>query len=303
MEKLLELLKVGKLEESEQEVIKEKLQTLIEVKAQELMNSKLEEEKQKLIEAYEEKFNAYKEDITGKFSNFTDEILEQELVIPEKVLEYARKGELYSDLIEQFKVRLGVDEGLLDEEVKALLKEAREEIVKLRDELNQSISDKLETKSDATELAAEVYLHRKCKGLTEGQKDHVIEMLDGVSEREEIDRKFDIIVEAYNGKKKNNNNNDNGNGNGNDNDDEDDEEMKKKKKKKKEMEEALEAIDNEIEEAKKEKDKKKKEKEMDEDGKGKIDGDDDKKKLEEDDKSPFAQHLKGYVEVLKENKV
>ena len=301
MEKLLELLKVGKLEESEQEVIKEKLQTLIEVKAQELMESKLEEEKQKLIEAYEEKFDAYKEDITGKFSNFTDEILEQELVIPDKVLEYARKGELYADLIEQFKVRLGVDEGLLDEEVKALLKEAREEIVKLRDELNESISDKLETKSDATELAAEVYLHRKCKGLTEGQKDHVLEMLDGVSDREEIDRKFDVIVEAYNGKKNNNNNNNN-NDNGNGNDDEDDEEMKKKKKKKKEMEEALEALDNEIEEAKKEKEKKK---EMDEDGQAKVDVDEDpdKKKLDEDDKSPFAQHLKGYVEVLKENKV
>ncbi|GAG23506.1 unnamed protein product, partial [marine sediment metagenome] len=226
MNKLLELLGVQKLEESEQEVIKEKLQTLIEVKAQELTESKLQEEKDKLIEAYEEKFDAYKEDITGKFSNFVDEILEQELQIPEKVLEYARKGELYSDLIEQFKVRLGVDEGLLDEEVKALLKEAREEIVKLRDELNESISDKLQTKQDATELAAEVYLHRKTSGLTESQKEHVIEMLDGITEREEIDRKFDVIVEAYNGNGKNGDDED-------DDDDDDDEEENGKKKKKK----------------------------------------------------------------------
>lgn len=268
MEKLLELLGVQKLEESEQEVIKEKLQALIEVKAQELLESKLDEEKQKLIEAYEEKFENYKEDITGKFSNFVDEILEQELQIPEKVLEYARKGELYADLIEQFKVRLGVDEGLLDEEVKALLKEAREEIVKLRDELNESISDKLQTKQDATELAAEVYLHRKTKGLTEGQKEHVLEMLDGVTDREEIDRKFDIIVEAYNGK------NGNGNGNGDDDDDDDDDDKKKKKKKK----------------------------EMDEDGKGKVDNPP-LNEEEDEDNSPFAQHLKGYVEVLKENKI
>ena len=273
MEKLLELLGVQKLEESEQEVIKEKLQTLIEVKAQEMSESKLSEEKDKLIEAYEEKFDAYKEDITGKFSNFVDEILEQELQIPEKILEYARKGELYSDLIEQFKVRLGVDEGLLDEEVKALLKEAREEIVKLRDELNESISDKLQTKQDATELAAEVYLHRKANGLTESQKEHVLEMLDGITDREEIDRKFEVIVEAYNG-----------NGNGDDDeeedDDDEDENGKKKKKKKKNGE---------------------KDKEMEE-GKGKVDGDQNKLN-EEEDNSPFKQHLKGYVEVLKENKV
>ena len=305
MEKLLELLGVEKLEESEQEVIKEKLQTLIEVKAQELMETKLEDEKTKLIEAYEEKFETYKEDMTGKFSNFVDEILEAEVKIPEKVLEFARKGELYSDLIEQFKVRLGVDEGLLDEEVKALLKEAREEIVKLRDELNESISDKLQTKQDATELAAEVYLHRKTNGLTEGQKEHVIEMLDGVTDREEIDRKFDVIVEAYNGKNGNGNGkNGNGNGNGDDDDDdEDDEDMKKKKKKKKEMEEALLTLDNEIEEAKKEKDKKKKEDdEMDEEGKGKIDPDT-SKKLDEEDNSPFKQHLDGYVKTLQESKI
>jgi len=272
MEKLLELLGVQKLDESEQEVIKEKLDTLIEVKAQKLVETKLEEEKAKLIEAYEEKFDQYKDDITSKFSNFTDEILEQELQIPEKVLEFARRGELYSDLIEQFKVRLGVDEGLLDEEVKALLKEARDEITSLRDELNESISERLQTKQDATELAAEVYLHRKCSGLTEGQKEHVLEMLDGVSEREEIDRKFDMIVEAYK---------DDDDDNGDDDDDDDDDDDKKKKKDKKKDDD-----DDDMDENK---------------GKGKVDPKE--KDLKEEDNSPFAQHLNTYVQVLQENKI
>jgi len=283
MEKLLELLGIQKLDESEQEVIKEKLETLIEVKAQKLMESKLEEEKGKLIEAYEEKFETYKDDITSKFSTFTDEILEQELQIPEKVLEFARKGELYSDLIEQFKVRLGVDEGLLDEEVKALLKEAKDEIVSLRDELNESISEKLQTKQDATELAAEVYLHRKTSGLTEGQKEHVLEMLDGVTEREEIDRKFDIIVEAYNG-------NDDDDKNGDDDDADDDDDDKKKKKKNDKKKDDDNDDDDEKNESK--------------DGKGKIDADDgDDKTLKEEDNSPFRAHLDTYVKVLQENKV
>jgi hypothetical protein len=272
MDKLLEMLGVQKLDEQEQEAIKEKLDTLIELKAKEAVDEMLQAEKDKLIEQYEEKFDAYKEDITSKFSNFVDEILESEMTIPEKVLEYARKGELYSDLIEQFKVRLGVDEGLLDEEVKALLKEAKEEIQDLRKQLDISIAEKLEVKGDAQDLAAELYVRKKCDGMTVEQSTHVMAMLEGAKDRNEIDRKFEVIVEAYNG-----NNND-------DEDDDEDDDGKNKKKKKKDMKEGGST-----------------------DGKGKVlneDDDPDKKddKLDEDD-SPFGKHLKHYLNVLKENKV
>ena len=264
MEKLLEMLGVQKLEEKEQEAIKEKLETLIELKTKEALDEKLQEEKEKLIEQYEEKFEAYKEDITSKFSNFVDGILENEMVIPEKVLEYARKGELYSDLIEQFKVRLGVDEGLLDEEIKALLKEAKDEIVSLRKQLDETISERLETTKDAQDLAAELYIRRKCDGLTENQKSHVLQMLEGVNDRNDIDRKFDVILEAYNGK----------------DEDEEDEEDEEKKKKKKEM-----AKEDESKE-----------------GKGKVLNEEDEE-LNEDDDNPFSIHVQRYVQTLRENKV
>lgn len=276
MDKLLEMLGVQKLDEQEQEAIKEKLNTLIELKAKEAVDEMLQAEKNKLIETYEEKFDAYKEDITSKFSNFVDEILESEMTIPEKVLEYARKGELYSDLIEQFKVRLGVDEGLLDEEVKALLKEAKEEIQDLRKQLDGTIAEKLEVTGDAQDLAAQLYVRKKCDGMTVEQSGHVMAMLEGIKDRAEIDRKFEVIVEAY------------GNGNGKDDDEEDEEEDEngngngKKKKKKKDM------------------------KEGNEDGKGKVltteDEDLEKDNVDEDD-GPFKNHLNSYLKVLKENKM
>ena len=269
------MLGVQKLDEKEQEAIKEKLETLIELKAKEAVDEMLQAEKDKLIEQYEEKFDAYKEDITSKFSNFVDEILDEQMTIPDKVLEFARKGELYADLIEQFKVRLGVDEGLLDEEVKALLKEAKAEITDLRKQLDESINAKLETQGDAQELAAELYIRKKCDGLTVEQSTHVMQMLEGVKDRNEIDRKFDVIVEAYG----------NGNGNGDDDDDEDDNGKKKKDKKDKKKDES------------------------DDKGKGKVltededaDDEDADKKLDEE-KSPFDLHLDRYVSVLKENKV
>jgi hypothetical protein len=281
MDKLLEMLGVQKLDEQKQDAIKEKLDTLIEVKAQETVNEMLNAEKDKLIEQYEEKFDDYKEDITSKFSNFVDEILDEQMTIPDKVLEYARKGELYSDLIEQFKVRLGVDEGLLDEEVKALLKEAKTEIQNLRSELDSSIAERLEVKSDAQELAAELYLRQKCDGLTVEQTTHVLAMLEGVKDREEIDRKFEIIVEAYE--------------KDDEDDDEDDEDMKKKKMKMKKKD--MDENDDEDEDDMKKKKMKKKDDDEDED----EDDEEENESLEED--SPFKAHLNRYMKVLKENKV
>jgi hypothetical protein len=194
--KILELLGANKLDESTQENLTEKLGTVIEVEAKKLLETKLEEEKSKLVEHYEEKFEDYKADMTTKFSNFVDGVLDEEMVIPEQVLEYAKKGELYHDLIEQFKVRLSVDQGLLDEEVKSLLKEAKEEIIKLREDMDSTIQENLELKGDAQEMASELYLHKKCQGLTESQKQQVFDILSGVTDKAEIDRKFQVISDS-----------------------------------------------------------------------------------------------------------
>ena len=262
MDKLLEMLGTEKLDEEVQSKIKERLDTLVEVKAKELSESKLKEEREKLIEDYEEKFDEYKEEITSKFSNFVDSILDEEMTIPEKVLEFAKKGELYHDLIEQFKVRLSVDEGLLDEEVKGLLQEAKDEIIKLRSDLDEKIAEGLTFERDAQKLAAELYLRGKTDGLTESQKTHVMEILDGVTDRTEIDRKFEIIVESLKTVTEE------------EDEDEDEEDDDKKKKK-----------DDDEEEDVKE---------------GRTEIDEDEEEVINEDESPFKQHLSQYLKVLKE---
>ncbi|MFW6129713.1 MAG: hypothetical protein ACOC56_00930, partial [Atribacterota bacterium] len=194
MEKILELLKVEKLNEDQQKEIKQKLDDIVDIKVKEKIDEKMVEEKESLVSLYEEKFEEYKQDITSKFSNFVDSVLEEEMQIPEKVVEFSRKGELYHDLIEQFKIRLGIDEGSLDEEARELLKEARDEIVKLQEEINDLYKEKLQLEKDAKDFAAELYKMEKCSGLTEDKKEMVINLLEDVSTKEEIDRKFDFIV-------------------------------------------------------------------------------------------------------------
>jgi hypothetical protein len=272
MDKLLEMLGIQKLDEAAQTEIKEKLALIIEVKAKELSAEVLVEEKEKLVEDYEKKFDEYKDEITSKFSDFVDSIFEEELTIPEKVLEFASKGELYHDLIEQFKVRLSVDEGLLDEEVKALLKEAKEEIINLRTDMNKTIDENLTVKSDAQEMAAQLYLYEKCDGLTDEQKKKVFTILEGIKDKDEIDKKFTIVLEQDD----------------DDDDDDDDDKDKKKKKKKNPFDKKKSDDDDDDDDDSKD------------EGKGKVDADGNP--INEDD-SPFKQHLEVYKKVLQENKV
>ena len=274
LSKILELLGANKLEENTQADLKEKLQTVIEVEAKKLSDASLAEAKEILIEDYEKKFDEYKEDITSKFSNFVDSVFEEELQIPEKVLEYAKKGELYNDLIEQFKIRLGVDQGLLDEEIKSLLKEAKEEIIKLRKAQDKAIAENLEMKQDAQELAARIYLYEKCEGLTESQRKQVFDIIGDATDRAEIDRKFKVISES-------------------------------------ERFDPVEVGDDEIEDVekknKKKSDPKENEDEVSEEGKGKAevedDEDEDEKEKVDEDVSPFTEFKNQYLHVLKENKI
>lgn len=196
LKKILEMLGVDKLEEGKQDEVKQGLETVVEAQAKEKADEMLQESKEQLIEEMEGKFDDYKKDITSKFSNFVDSILEEELVIPDKVMEFARKGELYADLIEQFKLRLSIDEGLLDEEIKQLLREAKDEIVKHREEIDNLTSDKLDYEVKQQELEAQMYLRKKSDGLTEAQKIKVFDLMEDVTDLEEIDRKFDLIVES-----------------------------------------------------------------------------------------------------------
>jgi len=193
-EEITKLLGIDKLDESQIASAKKKIEEMIDVKARERADSLLKEQSERLIEEYEAKFEEYKNDVTSKFSNFVDTVLEEELKLPEKIVEYARKGELYDDVIQTLKVRLAIDEGLLNDEVKSLLREAKDEIIRLKGELNEAIGKSMKVEEDARAMAAHLYLRKKCDGLTEGQRKKVVDLLGDLTEKEEIDRKFDLVV-------------------------------------------------------------------------------------------------------------
>lgn len=200
LNKIYEMLGVEKLDEAKQTEIKDVLVSIIETKADEKATAKIEEslseEKEKLVEEFEEKFEDYKTEIIEKFSNFVDDVIEEEMNIPENVMEYARLGELYEEVIEQFKIKLAIDEGMIQTEVRNLLKEAKDEIANLRNTIDEETSKNLELESDAKKMATNLYLYNKCEGLTESQKKTIINLLGEETSKEKIDSKFDTILES-----------------------------------------------------------------------------------------------------------
>jgi len=200
MDKIFEILGLDKLDESKQDELKETLKTVIDVKATEIAESKvqeqLEKEKETLKEEYEVKFNEYKDSLTAKFSNFVDSVLDEEMVIPENVLKFAQQGELYHELIDSFKTRLAIDEGMINDEVREMLKEAKDEIESLRGKVDEATGTNLELEQDASEMAAQLYIREKCDGLTEAQKKQVMGLLGDEIVKENIVKKFSVIVET-----------------------------------------------------------------------------------------------------------
>lgn len=200
MDKIFEILGIERLDESKQAELKETLKTVIDIKASEIAESKvqdlLESAKEKLKEEYEAKFDEYRDGITSKFSNFVDSVLDEEMIIPENVIKFARQGELYHELIEQFKTRLAIDEGMISSEVREMLKEAKTEIESLRAKLDEAKGINLGLEKDASEMAAELYIVEKCRGLTEAQRTHVTNLIGDEVIKENIDKKFDIIVKT-----------------------------------------------------------------------------------------------------------
>jgi predicted RNA-binding Zn-ribbon protein involved in translation (DUF1610 family) len=200
MDKIFEILGIERLDEAKQVELKDTLKTVIDIKATEIAESKVQEllddAKTKLKEEYEAKFDEYRDSLTSKFSNFVDSVLDEEMIIPENVIKFARQGELYHELIEQFKTRLAIDEGMISAEVRAMLKEAKSEIESLREKLDEAKGVTLTLEKDASEMAAQLYVREKCDGLTESQKKQVISLIGEEVVKENIDKKFDVIIKT-----------------------------------------------------------------------------------------------------------
>ena len=206
MTKIFEILKVDQLDESAREDVAKYFGEVVELKAKEraveLSEGVLAEEKERLTEEFAAKFEEYKDDISDKWSGFVEKVIEEEVQIPDSIKEFAALGETYQPLLEAIRTQLAVSEGSVDEEAKALLREAKEEIVSLRSDVNRLMSENMTLTEDAKAMATHIYLRKKCDGLTEAQKTTVMTMLRDLTDVKAINEKFEFVLENILNEKK-----------------------------------------------------------------------------------------------------
>jgi len=149
------------------------------------------------LETVKEEVESYKEDLVEKLDSF----LESELVnlVPQEIIESAAKVGIYEPLIEGVKSMFSEKNIDLDSEGFGILKDAKSEIVGLRDDYNKAISEKVELEKKAEELLAHYVLEQKCEGLMPEQKAKVKSLFKGDSV-DTIEEKFesvrDLIIES-----------------------------------------------------------------------------------------------------------
>jgi hypothetical protein len=198
MDKLLKLCGIANLSTEDYLKVRAEIDSYIAKVFEKKFKAKMNQRTHELQENYDEKFEDYKQDLADQFADYIHEVVEEEIQISEEIQTKARLGHLYGPLIDQMKTVIAVDEGLLDEEVKQTIFNAKSEIEELTEQINNLTAKNLELRQDARRMAHWIYLHQKCDGLPEAQKTKVIGLLEDINDKKVIDKKFDIIVETLN---------------------------------------------------------------------------------------------------------
>lgn len=152
------------------------------------------------INEIENDVEAYKDKLSDATAKTINDIIEEDLEFPEKVLKYAATGEFYQDLIDQFKIRMAIDDGLVNEEARELLREAKQTILNLRSNIAKAKASTKCVREDLKIMSKQLYIHKKLDEVkTDTAKKRVkrllleSETIDSMTEYE-IDRKIAEII-------------------------------------------------------------------------------------------------------------
>ena len=198
---------LSKFETAIKEMIEEKVQILIDAKTKFLeekaeefctieVNERLKTEKQKLIKEYDNALEKFENNIVEKLDMF----LESEITsnISEEAINKIAINETYRPIVEDIVKIFEEKYVALDTEGYGILKEAKESIVKLEDEVSNTIADKMELQTENDKLKSGVLFLEKTEGLTKDQKGRVLTMIEGKSYKDvkkTIASVIDLVVE------------------------------------------------------------------------------------------------------------
>lgn len=196
-----------KFEGAVKDMVSEKVKILVESeivkledKAEEFctkeVSERLKTEKTKLIKEYDEKLTKFEENIVEKLDLF----LESEITsnISNEMIEKIAINETFRPIVEDIAKIFEEKYVALDTEGFGILKEAKEEIIKLEDSASSTIAEKMELQNENDKLKSGILFLEKTEGLTKTQKEKVLTLIEGKNYnavKKTITSVIDLVVE------------------------------------------------------------------------------------------------------------
>ena len=196
-----------KFESAVKDMIDEKVNILVESKTSELeakaeefcvkeVNERMKVEKENLIEEYDSKLEKFENNLVEKLDLF----LETEVTnnISDDMIKKIAINETYRPIVEDIAKIFEEKYVALDTEGYGILKEAKEEIVKLEEEVSNNIADKMELQTENDKQKSVILYLERVEGLSKTHKSKVLTMIEGkqyADVKKTINSVIDLVVE------------------------------------------------------------------------------------------------------------
>lgn len=146
-----------------------------------------------LAEKYEADITSYKAFITEKVDSYLE--LKMQEIVPDAHIEAVAKVAVLEPIVAGFKKVMAENYIKFDEESFGLLKDARAEIISLRNQLSESVNECMTLNKSLHQTERSMKISEVCEGLTDSQRERAAKLLEGYATKE-IEERFQYIREA-----------------------------------------------------------------------------------------------------------
>jgi len=155
-----------------------------------------------ITEKKESEAAAYKKTMVEKLDKYLNYELDRR--IPDTYVEEAAKAAIFEPMVSGIKKIMEENGIKLDEENFGIIRDARKEIIKTREEMATAIKENMELADQLKDHKRTMKISEVCEGLTDAQRERASKLLEGC-DVDEIDGKFgairDFIIEGFDVKK------------------------------------------------------------------------------------------------------
>lgn len=175
-----------------EEELKNKYDKLAEEYVQKEIEKRLVSEKASIVKSYDKKLNLLEKRVVSKLDSFLDHVITEQ--ISDKSIEKLAINEVTLPVLDKIKSVFAESNINITSEGKKTIKESTNKISSLESQLSESIQKNMELEERLEKSAVFILMSEKTNGLTNSQKNRVVEMFKD-KHFDEVEKKVDSFIE------------------------------------------------------------------------------------------------------------